>query len=157
MIEKNTAVDPKPIISFMFAISVGFWAKRLMEYIRESEGFNWEEWLILGSGILFLIDLLCIVWWYAKYIYRVQPKALFGTYFLDFLICSMFALAANSWTESNTFLFATLCGSFLLIGRFILLYFSSQVSETDRYILKMAGIVLVLALPTVIFCLKGSG
>ena len=155
MAEKGNAVDPKPIISFMFAISVGFWANQLTKYVASLEWgqLNFQEYLTLISGLLFLIDLLCIVWWYAKYIYRVQPDASFGTYFLDFLVCSMFALAAISWVESGTFLFATLCATSFLVLRFTLLYFSSSASETDRYILKMAGTALVLALPTTILCL----
>jgi len=256
--KEDTAIDPKPIISLMFAISVGFWASQLATYVaptsenahlrsdakelqswinnklqkyvigvdeklqetstdfrvqvsnllekhvtdpngitrltgknlqleigkaleqqvledsdakklqaqinRKLEGYitiinptnrRWQRWLTLGSGVLFLIDLLCIVWWYARYIYRVQPRALFRTYFLDFIICSMFALAANSWTKPGTFLFATLCASGFLIFRFLLLYFGSSASQTDRYILKIAGIALVLSVPIVVLSLMG--
>ncbi|MHC4544843.1 MAG: hypothetical protein ACYSYL_10000 [Planctomycetota bacterium] len=127
---------------------------------RYGKGFNptnrkWRRWLTLGSGILFLLDLLCIVWWYARYIYRVQPRAEFKTYFLDFIICSMFALAANSWTKPKTFMFATLCGSGFLIFRFVLLYLGSSASQTDRYILKIAGFALLLAVPISAGCLLG--
>jgi hypothetical protein len=94
--------------------------------------------ITLLSGILFLGVLLCIAWWYARYIYRIQPIATFGTYFLDFIICSMFALAANSWTHYQTFLGASACGSFLLAARFVMLYKSPHASWTDRLILKWA-------------------
>jgi hypothetical protein len=33
MAEQDTAIDPKPIISLMFAISVGFWASQLVQYV----------------------------------------------------------------------------------------------------------------------------
>jgi hypothetical protein len=123
----------------------------LQNYAPHPVGLRW--WLTLISGLLFLIDLLCIVWWYARYIYRVQPKVSFGTYFLDFLVCSMFALAANSWTRSATFVCATLFGTTFLLLRFALLYFSSSASETDRYILKRSGLALVLVLPITLSCL----
>lgn len=153
MAKIDTAIDPKPIVSFMFAVSVGFWASQLATYFATFDLKDEAWWLTLVSGVLFLFDLLCIVWWYARYIYRVQPKAQFGTYFLDFIICSMFALAANSWTRPNTFLLATICGSAFLICRFLLLYFSSSASQTDRYILKMAGISLFFAVPLAVACL----
>jgi uncharacterized membrane protein len=149
----ETVIDPKPIISLMFAISVGFWAKQLAQYIAANEIDN-QSWLILGSGILFLVDLLCVAWWYARYIYRVQPNASFGTYFLDFIICSMFALAANSWTKPFTFLLATVFGTTFIICRFFLLYFSPSVSLTDKYILKRAGLILIIALLIAVFGLK---
>jgi len=130
---------------------------RLEKYNKgfSSDNRKWRRWLTLMSGILFLLDLLCIVWWYARYIYRVQPRAEFKTYFLDFIICSMFALAANSWTKPKTFMFATLCGSGFLIFRFVLLYLGSSASQTDRYILKIAGFALLLAVPTSAGCLLG--
>lgn len=140
-------------------------AKKLLKKItrmleKYEKGFKpinrkWGRRLTLVSGILFLLDLLCIVWWYARYIYRVQPRAEFRTYFLDFIICSMFALAANSWTKPQAFMFATLCGSGFLILRFVLLYFGSSASQTDRYILKIAGFALLLAVPISAGCLLG--
>ena len=33
MNRKDTAIDPKPIISLMFAVSVGFWANQLVQYV----------------------------------------------------------------------------------------------------------------------------
>jgi hypothetical protein len=105
----------------------------------------WRRWFTLLSGVLFLFDLLCIVWWYARYIYRVQPRASFWSYFLDFLICSMFALAANSWTTPDIFLFATVWGSALLFARFVRLYYSTDASMTDRQILLHARTTLLIA------------
>lgn len=152
MVERDSAIDPKPIISFMFAISVGFWAKELAQYIsvlKETGKITGQQCVILVSGVLFLLDILCILWWYARYIYRVQPKAKFGAYFLDFVICSMFALAASSWIEPITFLLATTLGTTLLIWRFRLLYKSADVSWTDRQILskafKMFRVALLIA------------
>lgn len=154
MVKDSTAIGPKPIISLMFAISVGFWAKELAQYITDTNTTNVQWWLTLVSGVLFLIDLLCIVWWYARYIYRVQPKASFGTYFLDFVVCSMFALAANSWTKPTIFLFATVCASGFLVCRFVLLYVSSSASLTDRTILRRAFFFLGLALLIALFGLS---
>jgi hypothetical protein len=105
-----------------------------------------QKWSTLVSGVLFLLDLLCIVWWYARYIYRVQPSASFWTYFLDFVICSMFALAANSWTKPSIFLLATACASAFLVWRFVRLYYSSDASMTDRQILYRASRTLVVAM-----------
>jgi DNA/RNA-binding domain of Phe-tRNA-synthetase-like protein len=34
MTKIDTAIDPKPIVSFMFAVSVGFWASQLATYIK---------------------------------------------------------------------------------------------------------------------------
>lgn len=102
--------------------------------------------VVVVSGVLFLLDLLCIVWWYARYIYRIQPDASFGAYFLDFVICSMFALAANSWTDPRTFVLATVFGSLFLGGRFWRLYQGPHVSLTDRQILSKAGIFLGMAI-----------
>ncbi|MHC4221538.1 MAG: hypothetical protein ACYST9_03875, partial [Planctomycetota bacterium] len=152
MIERDTSINPKPIISFMFAISAGFWAKELAQHITTIGNvteITLRQVLILISGLLFLLDILCIVWWYARYIYRVQPKAEFGAYFLDFVVCSMFALGANSWTKPITFLLATVLGTTLLLWRFQLLYKSSSASWTDKQILSRAfkalGIALIIA------------
>ncbi len=121
---------------------------KLEKYIIATDPSNrrFQWWFTLGSGVLFLLDLLCLVWWYSKYIYRIQKKTSFGTYFLDFLVCSMFALAANTWTKPSVFLFATAFGSGLLIWRFVNLYYSSDVSMTDRNILLKARIMLLVAL-----------
>ncbi len=150
MYEDETTINPKPIVSFMFAVSVGFWAKQVAEYKFDRTP---ESWLVLVSGILFLVDLLCIVWWYAKYIYRIRPSVSFGIYFLDFVICSMFALAANSWTKPDTFLFATLLASVFLMGRFVNLYLCSDASMTDKGILSKAGFVLLFASASAFVCL----
>ncbi|MEE8154159.1 MAG: hypothetical protein V3T53_04260 [Phycisphaerales bacterium] len=151
-VETDPAINPKPIISLMLGVSVGFWAKELAQYLTPSESgesdFTFSDpsdVVTLVSGLLFLLDLLCIVWWYARYIYRIQPNASFGTYFLDFVICSMFALGANSWTEPTSFLFATVLGSAGLGYRFWRLYMSPDVSLTDRRILFRAGIFLGVA------------
>lgn len=151
---KDTSINPKPIISLMFAISVGFWASQLAQHpaFANTGNSKWineitpEECLTLVSGVLFLLDLLCIVWWYAKYIYRVQPKVSFGAYFLDFVICSMFALAANSWTQPTIFLLATLLASGLLFWRFVGLYYCESASMMDRYIISKARVALLFAL-----------
>lgn len=151
MAESESTINPKPIISLMFAVSVGFWASQLAAYANQSDTRlsldmdGMKSWATLVSGTLFLLDLLCIVWWYARYIYRVQPDASFGTYFLDFIVCSMFALAANSWTKPTPFLIATVFGSFFLVLRFLLLYRSSSASLTDKRILTRAGIFLGIA------------
>ena len=41
---------------------------KLNEYVNKISPTNrkWQWWLTLGSGLLFLIDLLCILWWYAR-------------------------------------------------------------------------------------------
>jgi len=147
MAEQEAAINPKPIISLMFGVSVGFWANTLAKFVEKlGDTIEPKEIVILISGILFLLDLLCIVWWYARYIYRVQSSALFGAYFLDFVISSMFALAANSWTDPNPFLLATSFGSLFLVYRFWLLYRSPDTSVTDKRILMRAGAILGLAL-----------
>ncbi len=158
MTDTDTAENPKSIISLMFGVSVGFWASELAKYLTigieqvDRHGVQLEKlfftgdvksWIVLASGLLFLLDLLCIVWWYARYIYRIQPRASFGTYFLDFVICSMFALAANTWTDPKRFLMATVAGSGFLVLRFYQLYRGSSASLTDRSILRLAGALLV--------------
>ena len=146
MAESESTIDPKPIVSLMFAVSVGFWASQLATYFAlEDTKLDVKSCVTLVSGVLFLVDLLCVVWWYARYIYRVQPSATFWTYFLDFIVCSMFALAANSWTAPRPFLFATVVASFFLVLRFWLLYRSSSASLTDKSILLRAGVMLLIA------------
>lgn len=166
MANSDSSINPKPIVSLMFGVSVGFWANTLVRFITTggaaaaktasvesgdvtAHAFRFSnvvDDVALISGTLFLLDLLCIVWWYARYIYRIQAVASFGSYFLDFVIASMFALAANSWTDPETFLVASMSGSIFLLVRFVLLYRSADASLTDRHIMLTTGIMLVAAL-----------
>ena len=72
MAEQEAAINPKPIISLMFGVSVGFWANTLAKFVEKPEVAGLQKIVILISGILFLLDLLCIVWWYPHDLYSRQ-------------------------------------------------------------------------------------
>ncbi|MFQ5881239.1 MAG: hypothetical protein ACE5I9_02020 [Candidatus Methylomirabilales bacterium] len=93
---------------------------------------------LILAGLAFLIDIACVMWWYARYIYVIHPTPTLATHFLDFGICGAFNLAANAWTDPRVFLTATVMGAGLLLQRFRLLYGSPEASGTDKYILSSA-------------------
>ena len=95
--------------------------------------------LIILGGLAFLIDIACVMWWYARYIYVIHPTPTLPTHFLDFGVCATFNLAANAWTDLPVFLLATLGGAGLLLWRFRILYSSHEASGTDKFILSSAA------------------
>lgn len=135
----------KALLSLILAVSVGFWAQEFMNFLRHPGVVSVESVFIGASGAIYLLDILCIAWWYANYIYRIQPISTFGNYFLDFVICSMFVLGAHSWTQPATFLFATAVGSALLVVRFFTLYNSVNATQKDRGVLRYALLLLMAA------------
>jgi len=148
--------NPKPIVSLIFGVSVTFWAKELADFFTKGVGitpdlhkFSSNEllsWIILFSGGVFLVDLLCIVWWYARYIYRIQATATFSNYFLDFVVGGMFNLAANCWTNPKTFLFASGLGTAVLLFRFYRLYLGPNLTLNDKQILRSGLYFLATAM-----------
>ncbi len=95
--------------------------------------------LTLIAGLVFLADIVCILWWYAMYIYKIQTTATIVTYFLDFSVCAMFNVAANKWTVPAVFLWAVVLAVTFLLVRFKLLYDSHEANDTDRRILRAAA------------------
>ncbi|MFQ5852927.1 MAG: hypothetical protein ACE5JU_20395 [Candidatus Binatia bacterium] len=142
--------QPLGIVSFLFALSIGFWGNDMVTYIQHLPPDwifgNVVQSLTLLAGLFFLTDIVCIMWWYGKYIHKIQTTATLGTYFLDFGVCAMFNVAATRWTNYQIFLGATLIGSFLLGLRFLMLYRSFDASDTDRRILRRAGLWLAIAM-----------
>lgn len=94
--------------------------------------------LTILAGVAFLADIACIMWWYGRYIYIIQPTPTLSTHFIDFGICAAFNLAATAWTDPRVFLTATMGGAGLLLWRFFLLHRSPEASKTDINILKSA-------------------
>lgn len=94
--------------------------------------------LTILAGLAFLIDIACIMWWYARYIYIIHPTPTLSTHFIDFGVCAAFNLAAAAWTDPRVFLAATMVGAGLLLFRFRLLYASPEASKTDMNILSAA-------------------
>ena len=142
--QTESAMNSKPITSVVFGVSVVFWAATLGQFVNRPS-FSTVDIIALISGTLFVLDLLCIVWWYTRYIYRIQATASFGTYSLDFFISSMFALGAISWSLPQTFLLASLCGSVFLLVRFVILLKSPDASLTDRRIMFRGCLVFLCA------------
>ncbi len=138
------------VIGFLFALAIGFWAIDMVAYYQEGPdsriAISEEIWILtMVAGMVFFADIVCIMWWYAKYILKIQTTATLLTYFLDFCICAMFNIAAHKWTIPTVFLSAALSGSLLLGYRFRNLYHSNEANDTDRRILKAAGMWLLIA------------
>lgn len=138
------------IVGILFAVSVAFWANNLANYLGPVEITKTvlaggtasiqqaklhTAVITLVSGVLFLLDILCVLWWYAKYIYRIRPTSTLGTHFLDFGVVGMFVLASSKWTVPGIFLIATLIAVTLLALRFYLIYKGPDATDTDRQIL----------------------
>ena len=102
--------------------------------------------LTLLAGIVFLGNIVCIMWWYAMYIYKIQLTATMLTYALDFGVCAMFNIAGNKWTEPTVFLLSVVGASLLLGWRFHNLYKSHEANDTDRRILRAASVWLSVAI-----------
>ncbi len=108
--------------------------------------------LTMISAVLFLMDLLCVLWWYARYIYVIQPMSTFVTHFVDFIVCGMFATAANAWQLPYVFCAATVVGSVLLGARLRMIYHDGNANDTDRRIIRSAwrGLGLAIVMPAII-------
>ena len=106
-----------------------------------------EAWVSkLVGGVFFLVDILCIIWWYARYIHRIRPVMNLWMYFLDFSVAGTFSLAANHWNDPFNFVIASSFGGLLLIVRFMRIYRDPLATETDRHILRQAVPVLLVGL-----------
>lgn len=130
--------QPLRTVGFLFALSIAFWAQDMATYFSETESRDWLYWATSAAGLFFLADIMCIMWWYAKYIYRIQTTATLSTFFVDFGVCAMFNVAAHRWTDHRVFLTATLIASTLLVWRFLSLYRSEEANDTDRRVLRAA-------------------
>lgn len=179
--------QPISIIGALFGFCVTFWAKNLADYMSDYlvvvkksllqldvENLNildrlasvptqWTDvhgqWFItLFSGLLFLIDILCVLWWFSKYIYRVQSTVTLGTQFLDFSLVGMMSLAANRWDNSVIFLTATTCGSAILLLRFYWIINGPDATDTDKQILSAArwGLCVALGVVALVFLIIGA-
>ena len=160
------------IVGLLFGVCVEFWADTFADFagpilspdtagvvppvLTESAPTTEElqtRILTLISGLLFLLDILCILWWYVKYIYRIKPLSTLSSHFLDFAVVAAFILAANIWTKPEVFLVATSAGAAFLFVRFFLIYRDPDATDTDRRILKRA--LFGLSLAAVIVVLMG--
>lgn len=139
--------QPISIIGLLFGICVTFWTKELTDFIAPatprspSGAYNA---ILLAGGLVFLADILCVLWWYANYVYKVEPESTLYSHFLDFTIVGMFALAAGRWQSPVIFLIATSFGAALLGWRFYRLGKSPQATSTDRQVLRLAGSCLAV-------------
>lgn len=147
MIGKNDNVN---IIGVLFSLSIAFWGGQMANHFSKSLPKAWtydqgvindaELWVFAITaiaGVVFLVDVVCIIWWYSQYIYKIQPTPTFQTHFIDFGICAAFNVAASLWT-SGWFLGATMFGSGLLFFRFYGLRNSPFANGNDQAILLSA-------------------
>lgn len=166
--DMRNSEQPVSIISILLALSVAFWADNLASFLdpatpvpRAFANLPRDTAVItLVSGVLFLLDILCVLWWYAKYIYRIKPVFTLGSHFLDFGVAGMFVLAANQWHEPGYFLGTTLIAVTLLSIRFYFIFIDPDATDTDKKILKMAlgglgfAAVIVVALGLLAFIIQ---
>jgi hypothetical protein len=111
--------------------------------------------LTVASGVAFLLDLLCVLWWYSRYIYVVQPTSTLSTHLLDFSVCAVFATAAVAWDKPDIFMWVTLVGTLLIGSRLLLLYRGEDSTDTDRLILRRAAFTLTIAASSGLIVLLG--
>ncbi len=93
------------------------------------------------SGISFLLVLLCMLWWFERYINRVEPPTNIYHYLLDYTVVGMFALASFQWYKPHWFLIASTCAVIPFLFRLYLLYWNS--TDIDRHVLKEARNFLI--------------
>lgn len=108
---------------------------------------------------MFLI-LICLWWWYAIFLGTVYPANGFLMYLYEFTTLAAFAMAFRYWSEKYLFPIAVLLGSFLMLIRFILIYYSDTLAETSKegqalfiavitlliYVVAMSGALAVIAM-----------
>jgi len=144
-----------PFIGTFFALGITLWVMKFIDFclvdgsVRDSL-FRAPDTVTLVSGVLFLIDLLCVLWWYAKYIYVAQPIPTLWMYLLDFCVCAAFGIAAHTWDKPLWFFGATGFASMLLLCRFVLVYRGEDATDTDKRIIWRAGVGLGVALTLVV-------
>lgn len=97
------------------------------------------------SGILFLVDLLCILWWFGKYLHPVQPSPTLWRHLVDFSIWGLLAMGSQSWDKPRVFIWATVPASCLLMIRFLMVYRAGDSTDTDKKIILGVGIALGVA------------
>ena len=145
--------QPLGLVGFLFGFSIAFWTNSIAAHyateLPDTVGFDTAVWLLtLVAGLVFLADIVCIMWWYMMYIYKIQLTATLLTYALDFGVCAMFNIAGHKWTEPTEFLLAVVIASALLGWRFYNLYHSHEANDTDRRILRAAlrGLIAAVAI-----------
>lgn len=135
---------PIPVVATLSGACMTLWMGTFIGFLLD-EKREWDRLsgVTLGSGVLFLADLWCVIFWFDKYIYRVSPATTLRLQFIDSWIAGMFALAAYSWNDCRAFLIVSLFAIPAFIYRFYEVY-KSTTNNADRWILKKAIWLLVV-------------
>lgn len=134
---------PISVVVILSGLCVSLWVKSFVAFFKVSD-WKLYDVVSLGSGILFLGDIWCVIWWFDRYVYLVSPPKSLGLQFLDSWIAGTFVLATEEWKNPDAFLIATILALPALIFRFYRIHNSQEATEADKRLLWKAMFVLVV-------------
>lgn len=109
-------------ISIVFGVFISVWVQPL-----EGEGIrgafpptSLSDALLLARAILMFVILVCLWWWYAIFLGKVNPAKGFPMYIYEFTTLAVFAIGFRYWDHAYLFPWAVFIGSALMLGRFYL-------------------------------------
>ena len=98
-------------ISIVFGVFISVWAEPMTATLRltiaESEDPT-VTYLLLARGFLLFLVLVCLWWWYAIFLAKVDPAKGFIMFAYDFLSLGAFSLAFSVWESETIFSFTVM-------------------------------------------------
>jgi hypothetical protein len=124
-------------ISIVFGVFISVWAEPMTATLRltiaESEDPT-VTYLLLARGFLLFLVLVCLWWWYAIFLAKVDPAKGFIMFAYDFLSLGAFSLAFSVWESETIFSFTVMIAAGAVMFRFLLAWRKSVEKEKTALI-----------------------
>jgi len=126
------------LISLLFGVFISLWMDGLAKHGEMPDHPGG-----LALGLLVLLVLVCLWWWYGVFLGRVSPANNILLYVWDFATLATFAYGARSWAQPEQFMVALVIAVFMMAFRVALAWRESTPRSEDRYAVRGVTAVLV--------------
>lgn len=112
-------------VSIIFGVFIAVWIVPFAAPVLTKE--NGESFVITHAldfslrGLLMFLVLICLWWWYARFIGIISPARGFSLFTLDFITLASFALSFRFWSDDFAYPVTIIVGSILMFSRLSLL------------------------------------
>ncbi len=107
-------------ISIIFGVFISVWVEPMVKQpIFGDNSLSLESILMLTRGILMFAILICLWWWYAIFLGKVEPADGFLMFSYDFSSLAAFAIAFRMWDIPKLFSVTVFIGAFAMFIRLI--------------------------------------